>query len=100
MGATVSLVLAHVDDDAAQRNFVRIAEAFAKLAALCGGHETQLIALSTGDNLITPPGQVRPRARITVYQDAPADLSDGGLQADGKWKVTASAPCRARFLFF
>jgi hypothetical protein len=100
VGATVPLLLAHVDDEPTQRNFERLRTALAQMAALVGGRETGLLSLVTGDNLITPPNGLRPRGRLVLYQDAPANLSDGGLQSDGRWKLTSTAPCRVRLLFF
>ena len=99
-GKTIPLLMGKVADEVTDRNFRHIADTLAKLSAHVAGQETGQISLSTGDNYVVPPNGMRPRSRITAYQDAPATIHDGGLQADGRWKVTASSPCRVRFIFY
>lgn len=96
--ATVSLTLGKVADEATQRNFRLIEEAFRTLAGICGGVLTKEVDLVVGVNRVRP-SVPRPRGRVTVYQDVASDLSDGGLDGDD-WLLTASTACRVVLLFF
>lgn len=86
------------DDKIVDDNFESVKAAFYELGPAALGYLTDEISLVAGDNRITPtiPG---PRGRFTVFQSAAADLTDQGLNSEGQWVVTASAPCRARFIF-
>ena len=87
-----------VADLDANKNFETVRTAFYELGPAALGYMTDELTLATGDNEVTPT-IAGPRGRITVFQSAAATLTDQGLNSKGQWVVTASAPCRVRFIF-
>lgn len=87
------------DDEQVNRNFTNMQKWMGDLSVVIRGQITPDTLLATGNNFITPPLK-NVRGRIVVYQSEPADISDGGLQSDGRWLMVASAPTTVRLLFF
>lgn len=83
---------------ATRRNFSELQRAFRELGPLAFGYMTEELSLVAGDNPVVPT-VAGPRGRITVFQTAASTLTDKGLDSNGRWIVTASAPCKARFVF-
>jgi hypothetical protein len=88
----------HVDDKTTDRNFAETSRMFLELWPGVWGHQVSL-ALTTGDNAITPPIK-HPTGRVIVYQDSAAVVFDKGLQDNGTWIFNASAPVNLRVVFF
>ncbi len=94
----VNLILSRLKDRDVDRNFNEVDKAMSELGPLVRARPTGFIDLVAGDNVIKPtvPGAT---GRLITYQSAVADLTDKGL-VDGKWVITASAPCTVKLLFF